>query len=224
MAAFTYQQQHPHFQLDSLFMSNNNYIINPIYFPSMQDSVQTDNNFQQIGSEKIEPSINDKIKQTTTDTPTSSIVVDLEGADDQVINSQEKNNPPSMEKKKRKNGSWLDSDINQSKDGKQKSKPKKQKKCELVVKEEKEIKDDKKKKKKKKDVKDAADHKQTDYVHVRARRGQASDSHSLAERVRYYTTVSLNFLFYFIPIFNIIWASGLSWRIPFATSLGGFER
>ncbi|KAI3967923.1 hypothetical protein MKX01_027106, partial [Papaver californicum] len=114
MAAFTYQQQHPHFHLDSLFMSNNNYMINPIYFPSMQDSVLIDNNFQQIGSEKIEPSMSDKTKQTTTDTPTSSIVVDLEGGDDQVINSQEKYNP-SMEKKKRKNGSCLDSDINQSK-------------------------------------------------------------------------------------------------------------
>ncbi|KAI3881811.1 hypothetical protein MKW92_031414 [Papaver armeniacum] len=185
MAAFTFQ---PHFHLDSLFMSNNNnYIINPIYFPSMQDSSLQifDNNLQQ----KIEPGMSDKTKQTTTttdNTPTSSIVVDLEGGgDDQVINSQEKTNP-SMENKKRKNGSCLDTDINQSKDGKQRSKPKRQMKCEVEVKEEKKIKDDKKKKKKD-DAKAATkdgDHKQTDYVHVRARRGQASDSHSLAERVR----------------------------------------
>ncbi|KAI3915422.1 hypothetical protein MKW98_022380 [Papaver atlanticum] len=174
MAAFTFQ---PHFQLDSLFMSNNNYIINPIYFPSMQDSsVQIfDNNVHQ----KIEPST------TTDNTPTSSIVVDLEGGDDQVINSQEKTNL-SMEKKKRRNGSCLDSDNNQSTDGKQRSKPKKQKKCDVGVKEEKKIKDDKKKQKDdaKAAIKDGADHKLTDYVHVRARRGQASDSHSLAERVR----------------------------------------
>ncbi|RZC71876.1 hypothetical protein C5167_035051 [Papaver somniferum] len=176
MAAFTFQ---PHFHLDSLFMSNNNnYIINPIYFPSMQDSSLQifDNNVQQ----KIEPSMSDKT--TTDNTPTSSIVVDLEGGgDDQVINSQEKTNP-SMEKKKRKNGSCLDSDINQSKDRKQRSKPKRQKKCELEVKEEKKIKEDKNKKKRdeaKAAIKDGAD-----YVHVRARRGQASDSHSLAERVR----------------------------------------
>lgn len=34
-----------------------------------------------------------------------------------------------------------------------------------------------------------------DYIHVRARRGQATDSHSLAERVR--------ILFYYIPMFMI---------------------
>ncbi|KAI3851180.1 hypothetical protein MKX03_007245 [Papaver bracteatum] len=177
MAAFTFQ---PHFHLDSLFMSNNNYIINPIYFPSMQDSsVQI---FENNVHQKIEPSMSDKTKQTNTtdNTPTSSIVVDLEGGDDHVINSQEKTNP-SMEKKKRKNGSCLDSDIDQSKDGKQRSRPKRQKKSDIEVKVEQKIKDDKKEKKKdeaKAAIKDG------DYVHVRARRGQASDSHSLAERVR----------------------------------------
>jgi hypothetical protein len=29
-----------------------------------------------------------------------------------------------------------------------------------------------------------------DYIHVRARRGQATDSHSLAERVRYLTLLA----------------------------------
>ncbi|KAJ0988753.1 hypothetical protein J5N97_007109 [Dioscorea zingiberensis] len=41
----------------------------------------------------------------------------------------------------------------------------------------------KSKKEKKKKIKDGEDHPK-DYVHVRARRGQATDSHSLAERVR----------------------------------------
>ncbi|KAI3842044.1 hypothetical protein MKX03_000953 [Papaver bracteatum] len=123
---------------------SNNYITNPIYFPSTLDSVQIDNVQKICG--KIESSMSDKTKQATSNTPNSSIVVDLEG-DVQVINSQEKPNP-SMERK---------------------------------VKEENKSKDDKKKKD---GVKAAVLMKQTDSVHVRARRGQASDSHSLAERVR----------------------------------------
>ena len=35
-----------------------------------------------------------------------------------------------------------------------------------------------------KNVKDSADGPKEDYIHVRARRGQATNSHSLAERVR----------------------------------------
>jgi hypothetical protein len=38
----------------------------------------------------------------------------------------------------------------------------------------------------------AAAGQKTDYIHVRARRGQATDSHSLAERVLLPTTQSLN--------------------------------
>ncbi|XP_047325404.1 transcription factor bHLH63-like isoform X1 [Impatiens glandulifera] len=42
----------------------------------------------------------------------------------------------------------------------------------------------KKKKNKKSEKESSADTSKTDYIHVRARRGQATDSHSLAERVR----------------------------------------
>jgi hypothetical protein len=38
-----------------------------------------------------------------------------------------------------------------------------------------------------------------DYIHVRARRGQATDSHSLAERVRYLTLLA--------PIIFLAWYS-----------------
>jgi len=36
-----------------------------------------------------------------------------------------------------------------------------------------------------KNAKDSADESKEDYIHVRARRGQATNSHSLAERVRF---------------------------------------
>ena len=36
-----------------------------------------------------------------------------------------------------------------------------------------------------KNAKDSADGPKEDYIHVRARRGQATNSHSLAERVRF---------------------------------------
>ena len=47
--------------------------------------------------------------------------------------------------------------------------------------------------------KPASDEPPRDYVHVRARRGQATDSHSLAERVNKYT---LNFLLPFTSCFS----------------------
>lgn len=65
-------------------------------------------------------------------------------------------------------------------------KGKKQKKCDVVAlvgKDDKEKKPNKAGKKDQK-IKIAEEVVQTDYVHVRARRGQATDSHSLAERVR----------------------------------------
>lgn len=38
----------------------------------------------------------------------------------------------------------------------------------------------------------------SDYIHVRARRGQATDSHSLAERVRYYNRFQKNNVYDFM--------------------------
>lgn len=42
----------------------------------------------------------------------------------------------------------------------------------------------------KKDQKKGPEDPPTGYIHVRARRGQATDSHSLAERVQYYITLN----------------------------------
>lgn len=59
-------------------------------------------------------------------------------------------------------------------------KSKKQKKCKDTQKDE----EDKKQKAEKKEKKKISDEQPpTGYIHVRARRGQATDSHSLAERV-----------------------------------------
>lgn len=57
---------------------------------------------------------------------------------------------------------------------------KKQKKCNGTLKEE-----GKKPRAEKKDQEKVAEEPPTGYIHVRARRGQATDSHSLAERVQF---------------------------------------
>lgn len=43
----------------------------------------------------------------------------------------------------------------------------------------------------------ASDPPKEEYIHVRARRGQATNSHSLAERVRYYVEI---FFYYYIRV------------------------
>ncbi|KAF8400043.1 hypothetical protein HHK36_015918 [Tetracentron sinense] len=100
----------------------------------------------------------------------SSMVVELESGD-QII---EKDTP--MEKRKNIDESFLDSA--QSK-GTRKGKGKKQKKSNGILKyTEEKLKADKKNQKK------VPEEASTGNVYVRARRGQATDSHSLAERVR----------------------------------------
>lgn len=82
-----------------------------------------------------------------------------------------------VEKKRRtRNGSSLSNP--QSKDIATEGRNKKQRKNNGGVKEEEKAKEEKK------DQKKCAEEPPTGYIHVRARRGQATDSHSLAERVR----------------------------------------
>ena len=45
----------------------------------------------------------------------------------------------------------------------------------------------------------------TDYIHVRARRGQATDSHSLAERVRRRRTVSDSITSFVVNLQSFTW-------------------
>ncbi|KAF8390725.1 hypothetical protein HHK36_025252 [Tetracentron sinense] len=177
MAAFSYQ--HPSFFLDPVFLPStpikmsglleegniNNTYFSPFY-PSeplhelsfdvrINESSCLDNSIKAPNSDD-EPSVTEK-----QSTDSSSMVVELETGDQvtQEVTQREK-------KRKKADGSCLNSA--QSKRARE-GKGKKQKKCNGTLKdtEERKLKAD-----------------PTDYVHVRARRGQATDSHSLAERVR----------------------------------------
>jgi len=57
----------------------------------------------------------------------------------------------------------------------------------------------------KKDQKKGSEDPPTGYIHVRARRGQATDSHSLAERVQYihHSLTTMNHCVYVYVCFNI---------------------
>ncbi|PIA27325.1 hypothetical protein AQUCO_08000003v1 [Aquilegia coerulea] len=109
------------------------------------------------------------IKKSKTDS--SSMVIELD-SDDQKDTSVEK-------KRKNKDGSCLSSAQSQDMSG---VKTKKQKKCNNTKKDDQT--GEKKSKTVKKDQKKILEEPPTGYIHVRARRGQATDSHSLAERVR----------------------------------------
>ncbi|XP_058093018.1 basic helix-loop-helix protein 80-like [Magnolia sinica] len=99
----------------------------------------------------------------------SSSVVDQSDGVDQVAHQQ----AAVYKKRKNRDGSCLNSP--ESKEGK----GRKQKKCSSKKETE-----EKKPKAVKNSQKKACEDPPTDYIHVRARRGQATDSHSLAERVR----------------------------------------
>ncbi|XP_050225855.1 basic helix-loop-helix protein 80 [Mercurialis annua] len=198
MAAFSYQQHHP-FHFDSVFLpnttiknlsafmeeGNSNIFMNPNYFaqfyPShdqislensdldarFYDSTPTLDHSSMVAFSDNENEPSSVTKKQSTDN--SSTVVDKAESGEQV---SQKMSPMD---KKRKNS--LNSA--QSKDARD-GKSKKQKKCNNEIKEE-----DKKGKNEKKDEKKIHDQDPpTGYIHVRARRGQATDSHSLAERVR----------------------------------------
>ncbi|XP_018836554.2 transcription factor bHLH137-like [Juglans regia] len=107
-------------------------------------------------------------KQISTE---SSTVVDKLDSGDQVTQKV----TPMVKKRNNRNGASLN--CAQPKDLTE-GKTKKQKKCNGTPKEE------KKPYKAEKEQKKVAKEPPTGYIHVRARRGQATDSHSLAERVR----------------------------------------
>ncbi|KAK7291527.1 hypothetical protein RIF29_06743 [Crotalaria pallida] len=104
--------------------------------------------------------------------PETSMVVDKLESGEQVT---QKVTPPMEKKRRTRNRSPLSTSI--SKDSRE-GKNKKQKKSNDEVKEE------DKPKEEKKDEKKGPEEPPKGYIHVRARRGQATDSHSLAERVR----------------------------------------
>ncbi|KAJ8772397.1 hypothetical protein K2173_027574 [Erythroxylum novogranatense] len=189
MSAFPYQHYHP-FLLDSVFMQNtsvknmtgllddenikNNcfpqvYPLESVYgtplVAKFQEASHIDHNSKVVISD-TETSVT---KKQSTD---SSTIVDKLESGEQVTQKV----TPMNKKRKRANGPFLTSA--QSKDARE-GKSKNQKKCNDVTKEA-----EKQPEAQKKDQKKATEEPPTGYIHVRARRGQATDSHSLAERVR----------------------------------------
>ncbi|WJX35084.1 hypothetical protein P8452_23123 [Trifolium repens] len=169
MAAFSYQY-HP-FLVDSSFMLNMNTCSPPSssqFHPLHQDII---NCVDQQSSKVTTMSDNEPSSVTKNLSPQSSMVLDkLETGDEQVT---QKVSP--MEKKRRTRNNGLSSTKQQSHDNNLvEGRNKKQKKN----------KEEENPKAEKKDQRKCLDEPPTGYIHVRARRGQATDSHSLAERVR----------------------------------------
>ncbi|KAF2311545.1 hypothetical protein GH714_024670 [Hevea brasiliensis] len=184
MAAFSYQH-HP-FRLDSVFLPNtpiknlsgfmeegniNTNCFSQFYPSKLPLQTPLDVRFHDTSlldhSSMLAPSDNEPsvTKKQGTD---SSTVVDKPESGEQVTQKL----PPMDKKRKHANGSSLNSA--QSKDARD-GRSMKQKKRNSELKEE-----DKRPKAEKK----VPEGPPTGYIHVRARRGQATDSHSLAERVR----------------------------------------
>ncbi|XP_043806117.1 transcription factor bHLH137 isoform X2 [Manihot esculenta] len=184
MAAFSYQ--HYPFHLDSVFLpstsfknlsgfmeegSINTNCFSQFYPPELPLQTPLDVSFHDTSrldhSSMLALSDNETsvTKKQSTD---SSTVVDKLESGEQVTQKL----PPMDKKRKRANESSLNSA--QSKDARD-ARSKKQKKCNSELKEE---------EKRPKAEKKVPEEPPTGYIHVRARRGQATDSHSLAERVR----------------------------------------
>ncbi|CAN6578648.1 unnamed protein product [Malus baccata var. baccata] len=194
MAAFSYQNLHHLSLLDSIFFPNaptTNSIntdsnFSQSFYPSepFTQEIQADNNSRAVessctmdhSSTKVAFSDNENDPSVTKNKSTeSSTVVDVDGIEigDQVTQKV----TPMGKKRKSRTGSSFNSA--QSKGTKEQN-GKKQKKIDGGTKkdEEKKIKSDEE------DQVKVREGPPTGYIHVRARRGQATDSHSLAERVR----------------------------------------
>ncbi|KAJ9163947.1 hypothetical protein P3X46_023567 [Hevea brasiliensis] len=185
MAAFSYQ--HHCFHLDSVFLPNTSIKnlsgfmeeenINTSCFsqfepPELPLQIPLDVRFKDTSrldqSSMLAPCDNEPSVTKKQSTDNSTVVDKLESGE-QVTQKV----PPMDKKRKHANESSLNSA--QSKDARD-GKSKKQKKCNIS-----ELKDEDKRPKAEKKVPEEPP---TGYIHVRARRGQATDSHSLAERVR----------------------------------------
>ncbi|KAK2974206.1 hypothetical protein RJ640_021497, partial [Escallonia rubra] len=187
MAAFSYQH-HP-FLLESVYLPNphskmSGFLEEPnnttTFFPQFQqpDPLQgtspMDVSVRQSSclehGTKVVVSYNEP--SVTNSPDSSSVVLDKIECGEQVTQRV----IPMDKKRMHKDGSSPNSA--QSKDTRE-VKPKKQRKCNGTVKDA----EEKKAGAYKKDEKKATEEAPTGYIHVRARRGQATDSHSLAERV-----------------------------------------
>ncbi|XP_039056914.1 transcription factor bHLH137-like [Hibiscus syriacus] len=171
MAAFSFQS-HP-FLLDSIFLpdtptkvSGFDGNINPHCFSQLyQESSPVGPMFQ--GSS----SVDDGSKAVHSDNELSTVTTRKQSTDEHstVVDKLESGEQVTQ-KKRTRNGITLNSaQFKGAKEGKTKRQKKNEKKDSKAV---------------KKDQKKASEEPPSGYIHVRARRGQATDSHSLAERVR----------------------------------------
>ncbi|KAK6920452.1 Myc-type, basic helix-loop-helix (bHLH) domain [Dillenia turbinata] len=202
MAAFSYQ--HPPFVLDSIFLPStvlpikahnslqedgniidpNTFI--PQFYPS--DSVQ-EIPVNNIVGNRIHETTCLKVPLPHSDTEPSTVIqkqwTDSSSMDDHKLEKGEqvtqKITTPIMEKKRKSRENRSSQGSPQSKETKE-GKGKKQRKCNGASVKDNDENNSKSEKKNEKKV--AEDAPPTGYIHVRARRGQATDSHSLAERVR----------------------------------------
>ncbi|KAL9313985.1 hypothetical protein ACSQ67_019437 [Phaseolus vulgaris] len=177
MAAFSYQY-HPFLVDPAFFPSNMNTPSSPpppqFHLPQ-ETSFNVTNQETSCVDQSSKITISDNEPSVTKNlSPQSSVVVDKLETGEQVT---QKVHTPVEKKRRTRNGSSLTSNT-QSKDTAAEGRTKKQRKNNGGVKEEDKAKVEKKEQRK------CPEEPPTGYIHVRARRGQATDSHSLAERVR----------------------------------------
>ncbi|KNA03217.1 hypothetical protein SOVF_211310 isoform B [Spinacia oleracea] len=167
MAAF---QQYPaSFLADSVFLSNFSAIKTPgvldEFIPNLNQFYSASENSQMFYYKEINSSIDNELSSVTEKQRTESLsMADKSDSDEQVT----QNSVPVDKKRKSRKGSSPNSAN---------SKEVKQVKC-------KKQKEDKAAMKVEKKDSNSNEEPPKGYIHVRARRGQATDSHSLAERVR----------------------------------------
>ncbi|KAE9601363.1 putative transcription factor bHLH family [Lupinus albus] len=169
MSAFSYQY-HP-FLVNPIFIPNT-----PIQLSHINTSLSPSYEFHHLQPDQETSCVDQNSTEPCSVTksnhsPESSMVVDKLENGDHVTQKV-----ANMEKKKRnRNGSLLSgSPSKDSREGKSKKKKKSND----------EVKEENKAKEEKKIEKEGPEEPPKGYIHVRARRGQATDSHSLAERVR----------------------------------------
>ncbi|KAE8665924.1 Transcription factor bHLH76 [Hibiscus syriacus] len=172
MAAFSFQS-HP-FLLDSISLPNTSTIkvsgfdgnINPHCFSQLyQESSPVGPMFHESSF------VDDGSKAVHSDNEFSTVTTRKQSTDEHstVVDKLESGEQVTQ-KKRTRNGTTLNSaQFKGAKEGKTKRQKKNEKKDPKAV---------------KKDQKKASEELPSGYIHVRARRGQATDSHSLAERVR----------------------------------------
>ncbi|XP_073015871.1 uncharacterized protein [Primulina eburnea] len=173
MAAFSSSQQHPSFLLDS-DIDPHNVLFPQFYEPQAFQNLDHCTKVAAISNNEASAlSVTNKNSMDSSSIVTDHFYNKHDRDDDHNYYSKHlsvKPINPIGKKRKRQSSS---SNSAQSKDMR-----------EMKDKKEKKVKNGEAKKKDKKNEKKEAEEDPTGYIHVRARRGQATDSHSLAERVR----------------------------------------